>query len=119
MTGGPAEIVFTTFNSFLRCHPLSLRSVAELLCSNGTPEVLQAGGVFHKSYHPVADTLVTDVGNSSTHTDDRQTVQAVLVRTSQNVEPGAKVHLCVGAPSDAGLYRVAVCGNNFFEVVVF
>src|SRR3546814_19305706 len=65
----------------------------------------------------VTNTTTTDVDDTAAHTNDRETVQSVLIRSRQDGEAGHKMHLGERAPRNPSLDRRTILGDEVFPVV--
>src|ERR1700747_530707 len=102
------ELIFTPCHSRLRRHPLGLRSVTELFSCHRAPEVPESGRILQEADHAETDTTMLNGDYATRHTDDRKTVELIFVRTRQDGEASAQVHLSIGAGGDAGFNWLAV-----------
>ncbi len=80
------KLILVAFNSTFGCNPLSLRRIAKLLSRNAPVEVPKAGRVLHETDDAVTDAVACQIDHAARHSDDREAVEAVFVRTRQDVE---------------------------------
>ena len=107
------ELFFTALYGTLRGNPLGLRCVTKLLSSNRAPEVAETDRVLHPADKTVADSCPSDSYDTTHHTDDRDTVESILVRARKDVKTSHEMHLSVGARSNTALLRGTVLHDQF------